>query len=512
MTSNPTSAGTANEENAPGGTSTEPVEERRLSEGEVRERAVTGAAIDLLRGLGVRFVGLVGTLVLARLLTPSEFGMVAFGATFITFAGFLADGGIGSGLIRRVDPPTRADLSSLLAFQLGLSTVLALGIGVLLSPFGEIGQLTAVMALALPLMAVRAPGVILMERQLSYRPLAVVDIVESICYYGGAIALIAYGWGVWGLATASIVRALAGSMVLLVVVPSARMLPRPSWSRTRPLLGFGVQYQAVGVVGMLRDQGTNVVIAIVAGTAALGIWAVAFRILQVPFMLLASLWRVSFPGMSQLVAARGNVGETIEKVVAVAAVASGFILAPLVAATPALVPALLGSRWNDAVAVIPPACLHLMIMGPITVALWGYLWAIGDASAVLRANLAGLPLMAVVMIPLLAVIGVPAVGFGWLAFGIGEGTVLIRAARRHAQFRVRPRLVPPTLCAVAASSLGWVVALELGTTVVAGLAAALFAAAVYALALWLWHRSYLLDSLRLSMRGVRQVLKSPVTQ
>ena len=141
--------------------------------------------------------------------------------------------------------------------------------------------------------------------------------------------------------------------------------------------------------------------------------------------------------MSRLVAAKEDVGPTIERVVALTAVAAGLILAPLVAATPAWVPALLGSQWTDAVAVIPPASLHL-ISGPLSVALIGYLWAVGDASAVLRATLVGFPLMAIVMIPLLMTIGVPAVGFGWLAFGVGEGTVLIRSARKHAEFRVSP--------------------------------------------------------------------------
>src|SRR4051812_2137430 len=92
------------------------IQEERLSVGEVRQRALTGAAIDVLRGIGVRFLGLIGTLVLARLLTPREFGIVAFGTTFVIFANFFADGGIGAALIRQSDPPARADLKSLLAF------------------------------------------------------------------------------------------------------------------------------------------------------------------------------------------------------------------------------------------------------------------------------------------------------------------------------------------------------------------------------------------------------------
>src|SRR5512132_268668 len=93
-----------------------PLEERRLSLGEVRRRAVTGAAVDVMRGFGVRLLGLVGTLVLARLLTPHDFGIIAVGVTFVTFANFFADGGIGAGLIRRIDPPAQADLRALLAF------------------------------------------------------------------------------------------------------------------------------------------------------------------------------------------------------------------------------------------------------------------------------------------------------------------------------------------------------------------------------------------------------------
>ena len=407
-------------------------QEELLSVEDVRQRAVTGAAIDLLRGFGVRFVALIGTLVLARLLTPYDFGSVAIGTIFVTIGQFLADGGIGVGLIRRVDPPTRADLRALLGFQLGFSTALAVVvIAVVLSFFGEIGQVTAIMVVAVPLTAIRAPGVVMLERQLRYKPLALVDLIETVSFYGLAIALVSIGWGVWGLASASVVRALIGSIVLVSVLPSARLLPSLSWTRIRPLLRFGLQFQAVGMVNWLRDLGTNAAIAILAGVSALGVWSVAFRILQIPLVFLSSLWRVSFPAMSKLVAARENVSETIERALGVTAVVSGLILAPLVAATPAWVPALLGSQWTDAVAVIPPASLHLMVIGPISVAVMGYLFAVGDASAVLRSTLVGFPLMFAVMIPLLMVIGVPAVGYGWLAWGIGEGTVLVLSARKQ---------------------------------------------------------------------------------
>jgi O-antigen/teichoic acid export membrane protein len=481
-----------------------------LSVQEVRQRAVTGAAVDMLRGFGVRFIALIGTLVLARLLTPYDFGAIAIGTIFVTVGQFLADGGIGVGLIRRVDPPARADLRALLGFQLGFSTALAaVVIAVMLVFFGELGQVTAIMMIGLPLTAMRAPCVVVLERQLRYKPLALSDLVETVGYYALAIALVSVGWGVWGLASAGVVRALIGTTVLLSLVPSARVFPSLSWARIHPLLKFGMQFQAVGIVNWLRDLGTNAAIAILGGVSALGIWSVAYRILQIPLVFLMSVWRVSFPAMSKLVAAGENVGPTLERALAVTAVLSGVILAPLVAATPAWVPSLLGTQWDDAVAVIPPASLHLMVIGPISVAVMGYLFAVGDASAVLRSTLIAFPLMFVVMLPLLPEIGAAAVGYGWIAWGIGEGTVLVVSARKHADFRIGPSLLPPTLCAVAGASLGWFVADKVGMTVAGGLAGALLAFAVYLLSLWVVHRSCLLDAIRLSVRGARHVLKTP---
>ena len=149
------------------------------------------------------------------------------------------------------------------------------------------------------------------------------------------------------MASASVVRALIGSIVLLsVLVPSARLLPSLSWARMRPLLRFGLQFQAVGIVNWLRDLGTNAAIAILAGVSALGVWSVAFRILQIPLVFLSSLWRVSFPAMSKLVAAAKTSVRRSNEHWRVTAVVSGLILAPLVAATPAWVPAFLGSQWD----------------------------------------------------------------------------------------------------------------------------------------------------------------------
>ena len=115
----------------------------------------------------------------ARLLTPYDFGLVAIGTTVLTFGTFLDDGGVGTALIRRPEPPTKSELQALVAFQFGLDLLLVVGIGLVMLPFGLLGQVTTVIVISLPLGAFRAPSYILYERRLNYRPMAIVEVVET---------------------------------------------------------------------------------------------------------------------------------------------------------------------------------------------------------------------------------------------------------------------------------------------------------------------------------------------
>jgi O-antigen/teichoic acid export membrane protein len=480
-----------------------------LSTPEVRRRAVTGAVVDALRGIGIRLVGLIGTAVTARLLTPYDFGLVAFGATVLVFGSFVADGGVGTALIRRPEPPTKSELQALVAFQLGLDVVLVVGVGLVMLPLGLLGEVTAVMIIALPLTALRAPAYIIYERRLNYRPMAIVEIVETTVYYVWAIVGISVGWGVWGLATAAVARALVGSVLLMTFLPEGRLVPVPSWSKVKTLLGFGFRYQAVGLLQMLRDQGVNIVVATFGGVAVLGLWGVAWRILQIPYSFFVALWRVSFPGMSRLVAAQEDVGGTIERVIAVVAVGTGVLVAPLAASAAAWIHVLIGAQWADAASAIPAACFAMMFGVPISVALAGYLWAIGSASIPLRAALLGLPAMAIVLLPLLPVIGVVAVGLSYVTSALVESALFIYGARRTTSFEIGRRLAIPVLIATVAAACGWFVARGIGLDLAGAVSSSAVALGLFVGGLAAVQRADLTDAWSLVARGLRGAVAAP---
>jgi O-antigen/teichoic acid export membrane protein len=480
-----------------------PLDDPELGAGNIRHRAVTGAVVDTIRAIGVRGVGVLGTLVTARLLTPYDFGLVAVGATILAFGDFLDDGGLGPALIRRPETPTKKELRALLAFQLALDVLIVILVGLVMLPFGELGQVTTVIVISLPLGALRVPATIIYERRLDYRPMAVVEIASTAVYFAWAITLIVLGWGVWGLATAYIVRELIASVLMLILLREGRVLPVPSFKTIRPMLRFGLRYQATQLAHMLRDQGVNIAVATFGGVAMLGLWQVAWKILQIPIALFQALWRVAFPGMSRLVSAGEDLGPTIERVMGIVAIGTGVLLAPLAASAVPWIHLLLGAKWAGAAPSIPPACFAMMFGVPISVALSGYLWAVGLAEVPLRAALFGIPAVAVIMLPLLPVFGIVAVGLGYIGSAAVESVLFVYAARKTTSFTVLDRVAVPVVAGAAAIACGWLVARWIGPDVAGALASSVVAGAVFLGLLAAVHRSALAEAWRLIERGMR---------
>lgn len=479
-----------------------PFDDPTLRAGNIRRRAVTGAVVDTFRAIGVRGIGVLGTLVTARLLTPYDFGLVAVGATILAFGDFLDDGGLGPALIRRPETPTRKELRALLAFQLGLDILIVVLVGLVMLPFGQLGQVTTLIVVSLPLGALRVPATIIYERRLDYRPMAVVEIVSTAVYFAWAIVLIVLGWGVWGLATAYIVRELTASVLMLILLREGRVVPVPSFATIRPMLRFGVRYQATQLAHMLRDQGVNIAVATFAGVAMLGLWQVAWKVLQIPIALFQALWRVAFPGMSRLVAANEDLGPTIERVMGLVAIGTCAMLAPLAASAVPWIHILLGAKWAGAAPAIPPACFAMMFGVPISVALSGYLWAVGLSEVPLRAALFGIPAVALIMLPLLPAFGIVAVGLGYIGSAAVESVLFIYAARRMTSFTVADRVAAPVAAGAVAIACGWLVARWVGPDVAGGIASSVAAAAVFLGLLAAIHRSALAETWRVIWRGV----------
>jgi O-antigen/teichoic acid export membrane protein len=455
------------------------------------------------RGIAILLIGFVGSVVVARLLTPRDFGVVAIGLSLVLFAGLLADGGLGAALIRRAEPPSNQELAAVTGFQLVVTVGLAFVVAAIAAPFGETGWVVALMVTSMPLVTLQVPGRIRLERELSYRPLVFVEVAQVVTYWAWAIGFVVAGGGVWGLASATVARAVAGAALMSWLSPVGLLRPAFSWMRVRALLGFGIRFQGAAATWLVRDQALNACIAAIAGIGTLGYWSLARRLLEVPFLLLESLWRVSFPTMAKLVAAEEDVAPLLIRAVGIAAVASGLLLTALAGSASGLIPGLFGEQWREASTAVPWACLGLGISGPTLAASLGYLYAVGDASAVLRAEILNALALFVVTLPLLPTLGVEAVGVGWLVSSAVQAFVLQRAAQRWTRVRLlRPLLVP--LCVgIVAVGIGRLVTDAGGDDLWAGLAGGACSSLCFLGGLLVFKRRLVYETLRFAVSSVR---------
>jgi O-antigen/teichoic acid export membrane protein len=469
---------------------------------EVRRKALSAVAVVAGRNVGIKIAALGGNIAIARLISPRDFGMVAFGLTILMFVQLLSDGGLGVGLIRRPTEPHSDDLRVLLGFQLILTTVLGAGVALVAvtGPFGPAGLVTATMMPALPILALRVPSSIVLERNLEFAPVVRADIAGEVLFYGWGIATIALGGGVWGLATAAVVKALVGTAVILSMSPIARLTPSYSWRRLRPMLSFGVKFQAVNLVNTGGVQALNFGIAGVGGFTVLGLWTLAWRLGQLPYLLFSTAWRVSFPAAAKLLAAGEQPRRMIERGLSLAAVATGCILAPASGAISPLIPAVFGERWAPVATVLPVAFIALQMSGPVSVASAGYLYAVGDTSTILRAATATSVVWVVVTLPLLPVVGVVAVGIGWAVSSFIEIPIMAVPTHRRTGAKYGRTIVLPWAAATAAGAGGWVVSRSVGHGIAAAVLGGTVSLCLYAAGIIVLRREAAWDLVRLAKR------------
>ncbi len=450
----------------------------------------------------VKVLSLAANVVLARLLTPRDFGLVAFGASLVTIARLLADGGIGLALILGPSEPERRDLAALLGFQLVGSTTIVGAVALVALPFGEAGRVTSLIALSIPLAVWGSPGAIILERQLSYRTIASVEVIGVVTYLGCATASVALGAGVWGLASAMALGPAVQSLATVLLVPAGRVRPQLAWARVRRLLGFGTRFQAAGLVDLAYQQGVNVGTASLVGIPNLGRWTFVTNLMQVPLDLLTIFVRVSFPSIARLMDAGQDPAGRLEEFMRIVAVSWGILIAGIVGTAPASIDVIFGTSWHPAIAVLPWVGAAYTLSGPMGVVLVGYLYARGQAGTILRIKILDTVVGLAAAMALLPIFGITALGIGMVVQVLAQMFLYRGAIRRWARVRVLLAILPQAGATALAAGAGWYTAWELGPHPLALAGSALATGAVYSGCTALVSRTVLRETLSLLRAGL----------
>ena len=267
-------------------------------------KARSGAIWTALSRFGNQGLQFLSSLILARLLLPREYGLVAIAYVFVGFAGIFRDLGLGGAIIHRRDL-TRTDedtafwISAVSGF---LVTGVLIALSVPLADFFHEPALRGLIILASLTFTVSVSTVpaALLERQLRFRSLATLEVAA-----GGLGLAMTVVSALAGLGAASL---LLGPLIGTVIqVPLtfylARWRPGLQLSRAaaRRLWSFGGFLAAFNIANYFSRNGDNLLVGKVLGSGPLGLYSRAYNLMLLPVTLVTQvLGRVLFPAYSQI--------------------------------------------------------------------------------------------------------------------------------------------------------------------------------------------------------------------
>ena len=425
------------------------------SDPEVAGNSNSGETVQVLAKRGMRHlfvrqifttaVTLGGGVVLARALSPAEFGTFAIATFIVNIFMIFGDLGLGPAFIQSTETPSDKDLQTSFTLQFCLiTTVVLLTWG--LAPwvvrfYPALGpnalKLARTLSLLLYIPVFHSISVIQLERGLNFRPIAWAEGVGMTLYQIVAVTCALQGMGVWSFVLGTFVAGVAGCVLVYHAAPWPIRL-RFDLAEMRRILKHGISFQSASVVVMISQWVTPAVVGTVLGSQAVGYLGLALANARRPFLLAESVMRVSLSHFSRLQEDVGKLHDTIDDYLLgflwVMTMWTGFLWccsSPFVAI-------IYSPKWLPAV----PALVVFGLALPLDI----IIWIMGMCYRATNRNWSSLKIfsartalnitLAVLLVPRLGFIGVP---WAYLAsnfvcsimllLGFAEG-LLTRLARR----------------------------------------------------------------------------------
>lgn len=231
-----------------------------------------------------RLIGLVSTLILARVLTPTDFAMIAMIAIVLHFFDILSHTGSEQYIVQKSEVCDK-DLNTAWTLDIILKTlvcVLLIAIAPLIASFFEQAHLCFAIQIAsvtLTINALRNPGLLLLKRNLDYKKVFYLSLVQRMASFG-TVVFVALNWqSYWAFVIADIVGAIVftfGTYKIQPFRPALSLLKvSEQWLFSKWLLGKSI-------VGYLRSQIDTVLVAKFFNTSQLGNYHMARDVAMLP--------------------------------------------------------------------------------------------------------------------------------------------------------------------------------------------------------------------------------------
>lgn len=272
---------------------------------ELKEKVVKGTSWNIVSQISVQILSLGVTVVLARLLNPDDFGIVALSDVFLGFAYLFADLGMGAAIIQR----QKID-DDYLSTSFWVSIVTGTGIALIFcaaAPFiaafygrEVLKYIVVASSVGFLLGSLTSVHTALLTKRLEFNKLALISITSRVISGIGSIALATLGFGVWSLVFGLLIaRVFLIPVIWSIVTWRPRLIFRKK--SFYDMFGFSSNLLAFNFFNYFARNFDNLIIGKVLGAQILGYYSMAYSAMLKPLQYISwSVGNVLFPALSSM--------------------------------------------------------------------------------------------------------------------------------------------------------------------------------------------------------------------
>jgi len=328
----------------------------------LKKQVIKGMSWQAFAEIAAQIIRTITTIVLARILFPEDFGLVAMAGVFTGFASTINEIGLSAAIIQR-KKVSEAQKSSAFWLNLGEGVVIFLimaAISGFIARFYHEDVLKLIVIVSSTSFIISSLGTIhraLLMRKLLFKQLSIRNILGIFIYGASAISLGLIGYGYWSLIFAGLIGSLYSSMSLWFIIKWRPKLIF-KWESIKQLMRFGFSYFGSKIFNYITTNVDNLLIGRLLGASSLGIYSISYRLALAPAQKVSSvISNVTFPAYSKIqdqkdrfLAAFLKVSRNIEFI-------SYPLLFGLFATAPEFIKVVYSERWVEAIIPLQILCL-----------------------------------------------------------------------------------------------------------------------------------------------------------
>ena len=354
----------------------------------LKSKTIHALSWSFLESIGLQGVQFIIGVILARLLLPEQFGLIAMLTIFVAVAESLINGGFARALIQKKEA-TQADVCSVFYVNIAvglIATGLLFVVAPLIADFYNqpiLSPLAKTLSLTIVLSSFGMIHYVILAKRIDFRTVTKVNLIASLVSGAIGVTLAALGYGVWSLVVQQITSTLFRT-ALLWLFNTWRPVLVFSIKSLNEMFGFGSRVLASDLLNQIFDNIYLLVIGKIFSAADLGYFARAKTMQEIPTQALSGMvGRVTFPVFSSIQDDPARLKRGLRKALTILVLVNFPIMIGIAAVAHPLVVVVLTEKWAPCIPYLQLLCF-VGLLYPVHLINLNALQALGRSDLYLR--------------------------------------------------------------------------------------------------------------------------------